>query len=138
MSFGCKTNDGYTKDDNGTINLGMWVAKQRQRCNLESEQGQRLLQIGMIWSVRLNREEVENICISNNIDIKTNKIIIKHISIQELKSKIAYLNSLNIKVVDNEGKLHEIFNMSNADMKEKYGISLTELINNYYIKERSM
>ena len=87
---------------------------------------------------RLNREEVENICISNNIDIKTNKIIIKHISIQELKSKIAYLNSLNIKVVDNEGKLHEIFNMSNADMKEKYGISLTELINNYYIKERSM
>ena len=133
-----KTNDGYTKDDNGTINLGMWVAKQRQRCNLESEQGQRLLQIGMIWSVRLNREEVENICISNNIDIKTNKIIIKHISIQELKSKIAYLNSLNIKVVDNEGKLHEIFNMSNADMKEKYGISLTELINNYYIKERSM
>ena len=138
VPFGFKTNDGYTKDDNGTINLGMWVAKQRQRCNLESEQGQRLLQIGMIWSVRLNREEVENICISNNIDIKTNKIIIKHISIQELKSKIAYLNSLNIKVVDNEGKLHEIFNMSNADMKEKYGISLTELINNYYIKERSM
>ena len=42
-----KTNDGYTKSDNGTISLGMWVANQRQRCNLESECGQKLLSIGM-------------------------------------------------------------------------------------------
>ena len=133
-----KTNDGFTRDDNGTVNLGTWIITQRQYCNLESEHGQKLSQIGMIWNVKSNKEEVENICISNNIDIKINKVIIKHISVQELKSKIAYLSSLNIPVVDNEGNLHEIFNMSSPDMKKKYGLSLAELITEYYIKERSM
>jgi len=42
-----KTNNGYEYDENGQINLGIWIAKQRYKVSPESEQGQLLLQIGM-------------------------------------------------------------------------------------------
>ena len=42
-----KTNNGYEYDENGQINLGKWIAKQRHKVSPESEQGQLLLQIGM-------------------------------------------------------------------------------------------
>ena len=40
-------------------------------------------------------------------------------------------------VVDLNGFLVDIFHMSNQDMKEKYGISLEELINEYYITNKT-
>ena len=52
---------------------------------------------------------------------------------QELISKIKYLNELNIPIVDNNGKLHEIFSMSNIDLLQKYGVSLEDLVTKYYI-----
>ena len=133
-----KTNDGYTINAEGVINLGMWISTQRRSCNLESEKGIKLSQIGMVWSIKSNNEQVKNICKENNIDTKINESIIKHISIQELKSKITYLESFSIPIVDDVGKLHEIFNMSSIDMEEKYKISLPELITEYYIKKRSI
>ena len=42
-----KTNDGITYDPNGKINLGIWIANQRQKCLSTSERGKLLLQIGM-------------------------------------------------------------------------------------------
>ena len=42
-----KTNDGYTYDENGTINLGQWIDHQRIRCNPESERGKLLIKIKM-------------------------------------------------------------------------------------------
>ena len=42
-----KTNDGVTYDPNGKINLGCWIANQRQKCLPESEQGKLLSKIGM-------------------------------------------------------------------------------------------
>ena len=42
-----KTNNGYEYDENGQINLGRWISKQRFKINPESERGQLLSQIGM-------------------------------------------------------------------------------------------
>ena len=42
-----KTNNGYEFNENGLINLGNWILKQRQNVLSESERGQKLLQIGM-------------------------------------------------------------------------------------------
>ena len=42
-----KTNDGFTPDEMGKINLGNWIICQRHKLPLESERGQLLLKIGM-------------------------------------------------------------------------------------------
>ena len=42
-----KTNDGFTPDENGKINLGNWIICQRHNLSLESEKGKLLSQIGM-------------------------------------------------------------------------------------------
>ena len=42
----------------------------------------------------------------------------------------------NIPIVDEKGLLMDIFSMSSTDMSEKYGISLEEIINQYYIKNQ--
>jgi len=130
-----KTNDGYTLDENGTINLGKWISNQRGVCLPESERGQLLSQIGMIWSVKKNKEEIISICKQYNVDYEKNKTILEHISIQELQSKIEYLNANNISLVDADGLLIDIFTMSSFNMQEKYGVSLEELISQYYLKD---
>ena len=50
-----KTNDGFTRDDNGNINLGAWISYQRKSVSPESEKGKLLTQIGMRFT-----EEVPN------------------------------------------------------------------------------
>ncbi len=42
-----KTNNGYIEDINGKINLGMWIATQRQRVEPSSKRGKLLSEIGM-------------------------------------------------------------------------------------------
>ena len=42
-----KTNNGYEYDENGKVNLGQWINRQRQRVGPTSEHGQKLLAIGM-------------------------------------------------------------------------------------------
>lgn len=131
---GFKTKNGFTHDENGVLNLGTWISTQRKYISLESERGKLLTKIGMIWNVKANKEEVNQLCLNNNIDIKKNKTILKHISIQELQVKIEFLKSHNIPIMDENGLLNDIFYISNQDIQEKYHISLEELINNYYIK----
>ena len=87
----------------------------------------------MIWKVRTNSEKIETVCIENNIDMNINKKILSHISIQALKSKIQFLREKGISLVDEKGKLHEIFTMSSANIQVKYGVGLEELINKYYV-----
>lgn len=130
------TNDGYTNFINGSVKLGQWIRRQRQTVLPESERGQLLLQIGMIFNIKKNKDEIANICIINGIDQNRNKSVLKRISIQELQSKIEFLKSHNIPIVDENGLLIDIFSMSSPDMKEKYGISLEEIINEYYIKNQ--
>ena len=127
-----RTNDGYTYEEEGKIRLGQWISNKRRNIPKESEKIQALDEIKMNWSPRIQKEEVNNLCIDNEINIELNKTVISHISDKELKSKITYLRANGIELTNEDGKLHEIFSMSSPDMKEKYGISLPEMIRDFY------
>ncbi len=137
LSF--RTANGTDYDENGTA-LGSWISTQRKiangtvKGNLSNEQIMVLTNIGMIWNIKRNKEEIDSVCMQYNIDKNKNKSILSHISIQELQSKTEFLKSHNMPVMDETGSLHEIFSMSSPDMKEKYGISLEKIISDYYVK----
>ena len=135
IKFRFKTSDGFTPDENGKP-LGIWIFRQKSTCSVTSERGILLSQIGMIWDINKNKEDIKDICLENNIDVKINKNILSHISIQELQSKIEFLKAHNMPIVNENGILNDIFFMSSPDMKEKYGISLAEIINEYYIEKK--
>ena len=133
-----KTNDGYTYDENGAVKLGKWLSTQRTRFSqLSIDRQQLLLQIGMVWNIKKNTEEIASIIEGNNIDSVKNKTVLDHISVQELISKIEFLKSQNIPIVDENGMLADIFSTSSQNMKEKYGLSLEEIISEYYIKSKT-
>ena len=127
-----RTNDGYTYEEKGKIRLGQWISNQRHNISQKSEKIQALDEIKMNWNLKIQKEEVNNLCIDNEINIELNKTVISHISAKELKSKITYLRANGIELTNEDGKLHEIFSMSSPDMKEKYGISLPEMIRDFY------
>ena len=104
---------------------------------MSSERVSLLSQIGMIWDVKESKLEIEEICIKNSIDMKINKKVLKNMSIQELQSKISFIQNNGMSIIDSDGKLHEIFSMSGIDMKEKYGVDLTQLIDKYYDLEKN-
>ncbi len=131
-----KTNDGYTYDEHGKVNLGAWISAQKIRTNPESKRGKLLAKIGMIWNITKNKLEIKNLCTQYNIDKEKKQTILSHISLQELKSKIEFLKEKNISLVTNDGILTDIFVMSSPDMQEKYGISLEELISKYYLQSQ--
>lgn len=136
VAFSFKTLNGYEFDENG-LNLGVWIYLQRKKCaNLKEDKITKLLSIGMIWETKKNREEIKNICNQYNIDYNPNKNILANISVLELQSKIDFLNTHNMPLVNEQGLLIDIFSMCNIDMNEKYGISLEELIDEYYIKNK--
>ena len=130
-----KTNNGYEYDEDGKINLGYWISNQRQKTPQNSKEGRLLTKIGMVWNIKNNQNQVQEICNVNNININVNKDILSHISIQELVSKIEYLKNNNIKLTDNTGKLHQIFNINSVDLEKQYGISFEDLITNYYLEK---
>ena len=127
-----RTNDGYTYEEKGKIRLGQWISNQRHNIPQKSGKIQAFDEIKMNWSPRIQKEKVNNLCIDNEINIELNKTVISHISDKELKSKITYLRANGIELTNEDGKLHEIFSMSSPDMKEKYGISLPEMIRDFY------
>ena len=92
-----------------------------------------MIKIGMVFSVRKNKEDVKIFCLENYIDLEINKITLNHISIQELIAKTRYLKEQNIGIVDANGLLHEIYSMSSVNMQVKYNISLEELIDKYFL-----
>ena len=128
-----KTNNGYKYYETGKINLGQWIATQRKTTIQDSKRGRLLTKIGMVWNIKNNQNQVQEICNVNNININVNKAILSHISIQELISKIEYLKANNIKLTDNSGKLHQIFNINSVDLEKEYNISFEDLITNYYL-----
>ena len=130
-----KTNNGYEYDEDGKINLGYWISNQRQKTPQNSKEGRLLTKIGMVWNIKNNQNQVQEICNVNGINIRVNKDILSHISIQELVSKIEYLKSNNIKLTDSSGKLHQIFNINSVDLEKQYGISFEDLISTYYLNK---
>ena len=73
----------------------------------------------------------QEICMQHNIDLNINDKIIERISKIELISKINYLEANSLELVDNTGKLIDIFSMSSIDIQDKYGISLEAIIDTY-------
>ena len=133
-----KTINGYEFDENG-VSLGPWIANQRNLIEHGSERERLLTNIGMIWSVRSNLKEVMEICNRYNIDYDKNKLVLKNISVEVLQSKIKFLLANNMSLVNSDGMLDKIFSISSVDMKERFGVTLEELINEYYKdKERGM
>ena len=128
------TIDGITYDENG-VALGHWIAVQRRNYSELSEERKRKLQeIGMVWDNRLNKAKTKDICTQYMIDMNKNKEILSHISFEELQAKIDFLKTSGIPITNANGVLCDIFNMSSEDMKEKYGISMEELIRDYLNK----
>ena len=128
-----KTSDGFTYDENG-VNLRNWINYQIKNCDPDSEHGRLLGELGVTFNVKKTNQEIMDICASNNIDTKLNKTILTHISLEELTCKIKFLKEHNLPLTLDDGKLSEIFFLSNKDMQEKYGISLEELVSKYSLK----
>ena len=104
------------------------------RTYLTIDQMQTLLSIGFKFNKGIeDKIYKQEICKNHNIDLKINDKIIERISKIELISKINYLEASNLELVDNTGKLIDIFSMSSSDIENdpRYGISLETIINTY-------
>ena len=133
-----KTKDGITYDETG-VNIYSWLLSQRASAlknSLTEDQLLLLTKIGMKWDIKKNKEEINNLCIEYNIDKKKNEIILNHISIQELKGLINFLSCNNLPLQDENGSLNPIFNMSNEERKETYGINFEDLISSISRKRK--
>lgn len=121
IPFSFKTNNGYEACENGMINLGVWIHHQRSSCNPDSEKGKKLIQIGMRFTnVQNHRKEMQSLCKESRIDYIKNKEILSYISIHDFKNKVNYLSSLEIPLIDREGRLHEFFFMTPFDLENRY------------------
>ena len=99
---------------------------------LTIDQMQILLNIGFKFNKGIeDKIYKQEICIKHNIDLKINDKIIERISKIELISKINYLEASNLELVDNTGKLIDIFSMSSLDIEKNYGLSLETIIDTY-------
>ncbi len=101
---------------------------------LTIDQMQTLLDIGFKFNKGIeDKIYKQEICKNHNIDLKINDKIIERISKIELISKINYLEANSLELVDNTGKLIDIFSMSSPDIENnpRYGISLETIINTY-------
>ena len=132
-----KTNDGVTYDPNGKINLGRWIANQRQKCLPEGEQGKLLLQINMRFNKLEDYTKIKDFSLKYRIDIELNKQVILICSFDEFMAKIKLSEELGINLTDENGKLNQIFYMNNEEFKDKFGYSVEELINKYNLEDKS-
>ena len=108
-----------------------WLKEQRKNPNLNKNMKDCLSNVGFIFDVDKNIEEIRKICTEYNISYEENKDILDNISAKELIIKIRYLLDNKANIVDRNNKLHEIFRMSNQEMIEKYHVSLEELYDKY-------
>ena len=129
-----KTNDGVTYNPTGKINLGQWIATQRQRCLSESERGKLLLQIRMRFNTLKDNNSIRTICLKNGIDLESNKQVIQVSTLEEFIAKIKLNEELGINLIDENGKLNQIFYMNDEEFKDKFGYSVEDLINKYSLE----
>ena len=132
-----KTNDGVTYDPNGKINLGQWITNQRYLCPIESEQGKLLLQIGMRFNLLKDFTQIKNICLERKIDTELNKQVTHVSALKEFIAKIKLSEELGINLIDENGKLNQIFYMNDEEFKNKFGYSVEDLINKYSLDDKS-
>ena len=116
--------------------LGTWIGTQRtnyKNQKLTPEQIHDLNATGMIWEVKSNKKEVEDICAENGILLDKKSPLYKK-SATELRCKIAYLQSIDVPIfeqTETTQKLNPIFFMSDVDMQEKFQVSMSDLVRTY-------
>ena len=114
-------------------NLGAWIYLQRKNYikeKLSEEQIEKLNIIGMIWNVSNNYSRIKEILQSRGINYRKHMSYLKQYSVIEVEAKIKYLINNGYAIIE-ESKLHEIFNMSDINMKIKYGVTKEDLIRDY-------
>ena len=112
-----------------------WLKEQRRNPDLNKNMKDCLSNIGFIFDVDKNIEEIKKVCIEYNISYEYNKDVLNNISAKELVIKIRFLLDNMVSVIAKNNKLHEIFRMSNQVMIEKYHVSLEELYDKYLKQE---
>ena len=127
--------EAYFQDDLMAIGDKIYYLRNGKysiRTYLTIDKMQTLLSIGFKFNKGIeDKIYKQEICKNHNIDLKINDKIIERISKIELISKINFLEASNLELVDNAGKLIDIFSMSSIDIQEKYGISLETIIDTY-------
>ena len=130
----------YSKE---TKELFDWVARQKKsyRDNtLSAEKIAAMDTLGIVWNPM-----VERLCMKLNIDVAKNSDILRHMTISEFKARLGLISYLNqkgydiitvgdsvdlveydIEVIDSNGMLHEIFSMTDDELKLKYGKGLAD------------
>lgn len=124
----------YITEDNK--NLGMWIFIQRNsyvRGMLPDDKKKMLDALGIIWDIKTNKTEIDIFIeeLPFYVDKTINSDILSHTSLIEFQTKMQFLNDIDISPVDEEGKLVDIFSMSNYDIEEKYGVNIESLIKYY-------
>ena len=84
----------------------------------------------MIWNVSNNYSRIKEILQSRGINYRKHMSYLKQYSVIEVEAKIKYLINNGYAIIE-ESKLHEIFNMSDINMKIKYGVTKEDLIRDY-------
>ena len=81
----------------------------------------------MIWNVSSNYAMIKEIFKANGINYRKYIGLVKHLSIIEFEAKINFLIKNGYDIIVGT-QLHEIFNMSDINMKIKYGVVREDLI----------
>ena len=124
----------YITEDNR--NLWIWIFIQRNsyvRGMLPDDKKKMLDALGMIWDIKTNKTEIDTFIeeLPFYVDKTINSDILSHTSLIEFQTKMQFLSDIDISPVDEDGKLVDIFSMSNYDIEEKYGVRFESLIEYY-------
>ncbi len=85
------------------------------------------------WDNKKQTDNIKYICDINNIDYDKNVSTLKHVTYKEFVSKIEYLKACDQVLVDDNGILHNIFNVSSDVLASKYNITMEKLIEDYFV-----
>ena len=85
----------------------------------------------LVSKAKIEKNNISKTCLELGIDLDLNRDIINQLTYDEFISKILFLQNHSLPLIDESGYMHEIFSMSSANMKLKYGLTLEELVNEY-------
>ena len=81
--------------------------------------------------------QIKNICLERKIDTELNKQVTHVSALNEFIAKIKLSEELGINLIDENGKLNQIFYINNEEFKDKFGYSVEELISKYNLDDKS-
>ena len=85
------------------------------------------------WDNKKKTDNIKYICDINNIDYDKNVSTLKHATYKEFVSKIEYLKACDQELMNDNGILHNIFNISSDVLASKYNITMEKLIEDYFV-----